>query len=128
MIRDTLATNSRQVFLGLAGTDSYRLIRRTSTGTRNFATYGGTGKTPNAWVRLVRRGTVVTAFKSNDGTNWTSVGSTTVRLGTACYIGLAVSSGSNSTMNIAEFSNVRVISAASTIRPLKTRRSLRLNR
>jgi regulation of enolase protein 1 (concanavalin A-like superfamily) len=115
------------VFLGLQGADSFRLIRRTSTGVRNVATYGGIGNPPNAWVRLVRRGTVVTSFKSNDGTNWTSAGSTTVRLGTVCYIGLAVSSGSNSTLNTAEFSNVRVTSAAAAVRPLKEH-LLRLHR
>lgn len=63
---------------------------------------------PNTWVRLVRSGNTITASKSVNGAIWTTVGSKTVTMATNCYIGLAVSSGSNSTLNTSQFSNVSV--------------------
>jgi hypothetical protein len=60
-------------------------------------------------VRLVRSGTTITAYKSTNGTTWTSVGSTTnTTFATTCYIGLAVASGSTTTLNTSQFSNVSV--------------------
>jgi predicted esterase len=47
MIRDTLATNSRQVFMGLASTGDYRWVRRTSTGGNASTTNSSTGTVPN---------------------------------------------------------------------------------
>jgi hypothetical protein len=60
-------------------------------------------------VRLVRSGTTITAFKSTNGTTWTTVGSTTnTTFASTCYIGLAVGSGSDTTLNTSQFSNVSV--------------------
>ena len=108
MIRDSLATNSRQVFMGLTSTNAYRWVRRTSTGGSNSTTSSSTGTVPNTWVRLVRSGSTITASKSVNGTLWTTVGSTTVTMATNCYIGLAVTSGSSTTLNTSQFSNVSV--------------------
>jgi hypothetical protein len=69
----------------------------------------GTGSVPNTWVRLVRSGTTITAYKSANGTSWTTVGSATrTTFGASCYIGLAVGSGSNNTLNTSSFTNVSV--------------------
>ena len=108
MIRDTLATNSKQIFIGLTGTGAYRWVRRTSTGGSNATTSSGTGTVPNTWLRLVRSGSKIAAYKSTTGKTWTLVGSTTVVLAKNCYIGLAVASGSNTTLNTSKFSNVKV--------------------
>lgn len=108
MIRDTLATNSKQIFIGLTGTGSYRWVRRTSTGGSNATTNNGTGSVPNTWLRLVRSGSKITAYKSTNGKSWTLVGSTTVTIAKNCYIGLVVASGSTTTLNTSKFSNVNV--------------------
>jgi autotransporter-associated beta strand protein len=108
MIRDTLATNSKQIFMGMTSTGNYRWVRRSTTGGSNSTTNSSTGTVPNTWVRLVRVGSTITAYKSTNGSSWTSVGSTTVTMATNCYIGLAVSSGSNTTLNTSQFSNVSV--------------------
>jgi hypothetical protein len=109
MIRDTLANNSKSIYMGLSSTGSYRWIRRTSTGGNSSSTNSSTGTVPNTWVRLVRSGTTITAYKSTNGTSWTSVGSTTnTTFATTCYIGLAVASGSTTTLNTSQFSNVSV--------------------
>ena len=108
MIRDTLATNSKQIFMGMSGTNTYRWVRRASTGGSNATTNSSTGTVPNTWVRLVRSGTTITSYKGTDGTTWTAVGSTTVTMAANCYIGLAVSSGSTTTLNTSQFSNLSV--------------------
>ncbi|MEI7903010.1 MAG: Ig-like domain-containing protein, partial [bacterium] len=109
MIRDTLATNSKQIFMGMTSSGSYRWVRRTTTGGSTTTTNSSTGTVPNTWVRLVRSGTTITAYKSTNGTSWTTVGSTTgTTFAATCYIGLAVASGSNTTLNTSQFSNLSV--------------------
>jgi autotransporter-associated beta strand protein len=110
MIRDTLATNSKEIFMGMTGTNAYRWLRRTTTGGTTTSTSSSTGTVPNTWVRLVRSGTTITAYKSTNGTTWTSVGSTTsTTFASTCYIGLAVASGSTTTLNTSKFGNVTVV-------------------
>lgn len=108
MIRDTLATNSRHIFMGLTGSGAYRWVRRTGFNGNTSTSNSGTGAVPDTWVRLVRSGNVVTAYKSANGTAWTQVGSLSASFPSNCYIGLAVASGSNSTLNTSQFSNVSV--------------------
>jgi hypothetical protein len=109
MIRDTLAPNSKEIFMGMTGSGSYRWVRRTATGGSTSSTNSNSGTVPNTWVRLVRSGTTITAYKSTNGTSWTTVGSTTnTTFGSTCYIGLAVGSGSDTTLNTSQFSNVTV--------------------
>jgi autotransporter-associated beta strand protein/VCBS repeat-containing protein len=108
MIRDTLATNSMQIFMGMSGTNAYRWVRRTTTGGTATTSSSSTGTVPNTWVRLVRSGTTITAYKGTNGTTWTTVGSTTVTMATNCYIGLAVTSGATTTLNTSQFSNLSV--------------------
>jgi hypothetical protein len=109
MIRDTLAPNSKQIFMGMTGSNAYRWVRRTTTGGNTSSSNSGTGTVPDTWVRLVRSGNTITAYKSTNGTSWTTVGSTTnTTFGSTCYIGLAVGSGSTTTLNTSQFSNVSV--------------------
>jgi hypothetical protein len=108
MIRETLATNSKHVFMGMTGSNTYVTANRTTTGGISTTGSVGTGTVPNAWVKLVRVGDVITASKSLDGSTWTLVGSTTVTMGTNCYIGLAVSSGSDAVLNNSQFTNLSV--------------------
>jgi hypothetical protein len=109
MIRDTLAANSKRIFMGMSDTGTYRWVRRTSTGGNSSVTASSTGTVPNTWVRLVRSGTTITAYKSANGTSWTKVGDTkNTTFASTCYIGLAVGSGSNTTLNTSQFNNVSV--------------------
>jgi hypothetical protein len=106
MIRDTLASNSRHVFLGLSGDGSFRWVRRTGYNGNTSTNTSGTAALPDAWVRLVRRDSTITAYKSVDGTNWVQIGSLNAALPETCYFGLAVAGGSSSLLNEARFSNV----------------------
>jgi fibronectin type 3 domain-containing protein/regulation of enolase protein 1 (concanavalin A-like superfamily) len=106
MIRDTLAANSRMAALSVTGSGAYKWMRRTTTGGNVSNTNSSSGTAPNIWVRLVRVGNTITASKSTNGTSWTTIGSATVTMASSCYIGLAVSSGSTTTLNTSVFDNV----------------------
>jgi len=108
MIRDTLASNSRHVFMGLTGDGAFRWVRRTGTNGNTSSSPSGAGIPPNTWVRLVRSGSIITAYKSTDGLSWVTVGSLTADFPATCYFGLAVSSGSEETLNTSQFSNVQI--------------------
>ncbi|WP_367873265.1 cadherin domain-containing protein [Luteolibacter sp. Populi] len=109
MIRDSLAANSRHVFLGLSGEGSFRWVRRTGLNGNTSTSASGSAAFPDAWVRLTRSGDVITAYKSFDGTSWVQIGSLTAALPETCYFGLAVASGSSGTLNEARFSNVSLV-------------------
>lgn len=106
MIRDSLAANSRHVFIGLTGEGKFRWVRRTGLNGNTSTSSSGSTSFPNAWIRLARHGDVITAWKSLDGTQWTEIGSLTAALPETCYFGLAVASGETGVQNEARFSNV----------------------
>jgi len=106
MIRDTLNNNARMAALSVTGSGAYKWMRRTSTGGNVSNTNSNSGTAPNLWIRLVRVGNTITAAKSTNGTSWTTIGSATVTMASSCYIGLAVSSGSTTTLNTSVFDNV----------------------
>ncbi|WP_265593915.1 cadherin domain-containing protein [Haloferula sp. BvORR071] len=108
MIRDSLAANSRHVFIGLAGDGGFRWARRTGLNGNTSTSSSGQAVFPDAWVRLTRQGDQITASKSFDGTTWIVIGSLTAALPETCYFGLAVASGSPGVQNQARFSNVSI--------------------
>ncbi|MCW1921047.1 putative Ig domain-containing protein [Luteolibacter arcticus] len=108
MIRDTLASNSRHVFMGMTDDNDYRWVRRTSNNGNTSTTSSSTSTVPSTWVRLVRVGNTITAYKSSNGSSWTQVGSVSASLPANCYVGLVVASGTSGGLNTSQFSNVSV--------------------
>ena len=109
MMRDTLAVNSRMAALTVNGSGAWRWQRRGLTGGAVSTTNSSSGTAPNLWVRLVRSGNTVTAYRSTNGTAWTSIGSSTVTMASTCYVGLAVASGSTATLNTSVLDNVSLM-------------------
>jgi regulation of enolase protein 1 (concanavalin A-like superfamily) len=107
MIRDTLDPGSREATIAVlpGGSVAFVARGRTGGGTRTVAT--ATQAVP-AWLRLVRTGSTITASVSTDGVAWQPVGTTTVSMGTAIYVGLAVSSHSTTLLNTSVFDSVTV--------------------
>ncbi|MEY4488317.1 MAG: hypothetical protein RIQ79_825 [Verrucomicrobiota bacterium] len=61
------------------------------------------------WVKVERRGNLVTTYASPDGVSWATIITGTMdNLGGTAYIGLAVSSLVNGTLNTSTFTNVSV--------------------
>ena len=65
MIRDSLAANSMEIFMGMTGANEYRWDRRTSTGGGTTSSTGGTGIAFNRVAAVV--GVTVTAASSDTG-------------------------------------------------------------
>ena len=58
----------------------------------NASTLGGSYSFPNAWLKLTRSGSTITAFSSADGSTWTPVGAATISLTDPVTIGLFTTS------------------------------------
>ena len=112
MIRETLNSGAREAF-EFYGSYMY-FYYRTSTGAG--AIYNGNMSIPGLpyWMKLVRSGSTFTAYVSANGLYWTQLESSeTISMAQNVYIGLAVSSGNNSSLATATFDNVSISSAAS---------------
>ena len=107
MIRESLASNARHVFLGLSGKGTFLHIERKTTGGKNATSRQGIGRVPNTWLRLLRKGNVITAYKSTNGRKWIMVARVELKLRRNGYIGLVTASGSNTKLNISLFGNVK---------------------
>jgi regulation of enolase protein 1 (concanavalin A-like superfamily) len=114
MIRATLDTGSANV--KVAEWPSYSAIyldTRTTAG-GNTTEPGSAGAALPYWVKLVRIGATFSSFVSSDGTNWTQAGaSQTVSMPQNVYVGLAVNSGTASSLAVATFDNVSVVASGS---------------
>ena len=60
------------------------------------------------WLDVVRVGNTFSAFASTDGVNWTSLGSTTLAMNSAVYIGAYVASAQRNVWMTADFDQVSV--------------------
>src|SRR5262249_43961214 len=111
MIRESTAANAAHVILDVRPTGDLEFMIRSSAGAET--TFLATAfKTPPAWIRLTRSGNTVTGAVSADGSTWTTVGSTTLNIGTNAVAGLVVCSVAANTLNRSTFDNVTVTSGS----------------
>ncbi|HXI70041.1 MAG TPA: right-handed parallel beta-helix repeat-containing protein [Verrucomicrobiae bacterium] len=111
MMRETLATNSRNTILFLSPSNGVSFQGRTTTGGLTVTIAGITNLVAPQWIQLVRSGANMNTYKSADGVNWTWVGTQSNGIASSYYIGLAVTSKSNNVLNTSTFDNVSVQSA-----------------
>jgi hypothetical protein len=69
---------------------------------------GGALVTAPIWVRLQRAGDLITASTSNDGVNWSVVGTETISLPSTIYIGLPLTSHNAGLSATAVIDNITV--------------------
>jgi outer membrane protein assembly factor BamB/regulation of enolase protein 1 (concanavalin A-like superfamily) len=81
----------------------------------NAGVSGGSYTFPNAWLKLTRTGSVITAYTSADGTTWTQVGTTTITMTDPVTVGLFVTSHNAGSLNTSTFDNVSVTSGGSNL-------------
>lgn len=109
MVRESTSPLSKYVFAGLGGQyGDYRTQKRTSTSGKTASNNYGGASIPDVWVRLVRQGNSVVAYKSVDGASWTRMNSTSITMTSEVQAGLAFASGALSLMSTGRLSNVRV--------------------
>jgi hypothetical protein len=105
MIRETLTPGSKHAYMALTSGNGLAFQRRTATDGISEHTAGGAATAPR-WVRVVRAGSTFTGYSSTDGLTWTTAGSATITMGTTVYVGLAVTSHLDGTLNTSTFDNV----------------------
>ncbi len=107
MIRESLNGNSSHAFMCLTAGNGLAFQRRNGTGAASEHTSGGNDG--SCWVKLVRRGSTFTSYKSRDGVSWTQVGSCNIPMASNCYIGIAVTSHNSALTSECKVSNVTVV-------------------
>ena len=113
MIRETLAANSRHAFAMVSAASGYGFQRRIDTAGSSQHTAGTATGAPG-WVRLVRTASRIDAYQSTDGTTWRLIGSDTVPMADAVFVGLATTSHNTSTATDAVLDSFKVTQGGST--------------
>ncbi|MBI1840676.1 MAG: putative Ig domain-containing protein, partial [Verrucomicrobia bacterium] len=91
MIRESLTDTSKHASVFVTPSSGVAFQYRSSTG-GSSANANTTGLAAPYWVKIVRSGNTFTAYRSSNGSTWTTMGSTTIIMGSTVYIGLAVTS------------------------------------
>lgn len=108
MFREDVAPASRNVMaLVAAGSPVGMQVRAATADTTAFQSGPWLGAP--LWLMLARSGNLFAAYRSNDGDNWTPLGSATVSMPATIHVGLAVSSHDNSTLNTGTFSGIELV-------------------
>jgi regulation of enolase protein 1 (concanavalin A-like superfamily) len=82
--------------------------RRASDGAASAHT-AGPALSPSVWLRLTRRGAVITAWsRKSAGEAWTAIGSETVALPATALVGVAVTSHNDAALAVAVFERVNL--------------------
>jgi hypothetical protein len=109
MIRNATAPNSANEAMVTTGTHGERAQYRLSDGSNTSSNSSGGGSGTPVWLRLVKTGTTVRAYRSANGTNWTQVGADqTVSLGSTYLVGLAVTSNRAADFAYATFDSISI--------------------
>jgi len=111
MIRETLDPGARHAMALISATQGYSFQWRLDPNGLASFVGGGSGAAPG-WVRLTRTGSTFQAYRSTDGTTWTSMGSEVVPMTDPVYIGLAVTSHNASAATTATFDQVTMVQSS----------------
>ncbi len=117
MIRATLSPSSAHAYMLSSAEKGVAFQRRAVAGGLSENTPGPAAGPPQ-WVRLVRAGSLVTAYTSPDGNSWTAIGTATIQLGSAAYVGVAVTAHNEFSPTTATVSNVSVLQSGQTARDI----------
>ena len=93
MFRSALDANAANVALLTTPTSGYLFQRRAAAGDTTASSSAGTGTAP-VWLRIKRTGSLFTAYRSIDGTTWTTIGSDSIPMADPIYVGIAATSHS----------------------------------
>lgn len=108
MFRETLDPGSAEGNLSMTPASGISLQGRTvaNASTSNVKTTANL--VVRYWLSLIRTGNILSGYESPDGTNWTLVGTNVYSMANNIYVGLCVTSKSNTVLNTSMFDNVAV--------------------
>ena len=116
MIRESLTGSSRHAFALLSASNGYGYQTRIDPGGFSNSISGVTGAAPG-WVRLVRTGSQIEAFRSTNGTSWTSMGVDVVPMVATVYVGIATTSHNTTVATKAVLTNLKLTAATAPVPP-----------
>lgn len=105
MLRQSTADNSAYAALFIANGQCVFQSRATA-GAKALQTSVINSVTAPAWLKLDRKGDLVTGYLSFDGLNWILAGSRTIAMTGTAHLGLAVTSGSTASLATATIAEV----------------------
>jgi len=107
MIRESTATNAPYAAVYLSnGSCSFQ--SRATAGAASVRQTVVSGVSTPRWLALKRKGSLISAFQSTDGSTWTYVGAVVSPIATQATIGLAVSGGATSVVNATSVSSLNL--------------------
>jgi regulation of enolase protein 1 (concanavalin A-like superfamily) len=104
MIRQTLAPESRNVFVFATPNNGIAAQARTTAGGTTSFTPGPWANAPH-WLRLVRTANRITAYASPDAITWTEIAAYDIEMSSTVYVGFAVTSHDKTQLNTAVFTD-----------------------
>lgn len=111
MFREDVAAGAREVMMLATPANNISFQHRSERGGDTQFVIGAYA-VPAAWLMLSRTGNQFSGYRSNDGTNWTLVGTTTIQLEATIHVGLAVTSHNNSALATGTFADVDLLSSS----------------
>ena len=108
MIRETQSPGSRYAFVALTSSNGATIQTRSVTDGTTTATNSAASIATPYWVKLIKTGSVYTAYTSTNGTNWISLGTPVdagFGSGVPVYAGLAITSHDNTKLSTAIVDN-----------------------
>jgi hypothetical protein len=108
MIRGSLAADSPNAFAFMTPAEGAGFQTRAASGDATAYTAGPWWVSVPYWIELVRTGDNFSAYTSPDGITWTLITTQTVVMPASVYVGFAVTSHNNSTINTGTFADFTV--------------------
>jgi hypothetical protein len=108
MFRESLSANAAHAFAMATPGKGVTMQYRSATGGISASALSSAGTAPG-WLRLTRTGNMFTGAWSMDGVTWTSLGSVSITMGNAIWVGLPVTSHNASTAAQAVFDDVSIV-------------------
>jgi len=106
MIRDSLDPSATHVMVDVTPSSLVEVLTRTAMGAETHWIGGLSPTSFPIWLKLTRSGTVVTAWASPDGSNWTNLTQASPDISSDALIGIAVTSHDRGVLTTATFDSI----------------------
>ena len=108
MMRETLDAGARNAYVFQAPGHGIVFQTRAGAGGGTNDTPDRSGFAPTPWLKLVRAGDTFTASASQDGRTWTQIGTASIPMAKAIFVGLATLSHARGSLSRAGYDHVEL--------------------
>ncbi|MDD2710647.1 MAG: chitobiase/beta-hexosaminidase C-terminal domain-containing protein [Verrucomicrobiae bacterium] len=111
MLRENMVSNACHAAMLVTPSGGVYYERRVADETGTLASGYSTVTLPY-WLKLIRSGNVFSGYRSEDGVNWTLMGTNSIGMAASLNAGLVVCSRSTNSLSVAEMDSVNVLPGA----------------